>query len=59
MPYKKKISVTVNEKTYHRTVEVRQNLCDFLREELGAMRCSAATVPVVSFNASALFPPPP
>lgn len=34
MPRKKKISVKVNEKTYSRNVEVRQNLCDFLREEL-------------------------
>ena len=34
MPGKKKISVKVNEKAYSRNVEVRQNLCDFLREEL-------------------------
>jgi aerobic carbon-monoxide dehydrogenase small subunit len=34
MPSKKKISVKVNEKAYSRNVEVRQNLCDFLREEL-------------------------
>ena len=34
MPTKKKISVRVNGKVYHRNAEVRQNLADFLREEL-------------------------
>jgi carbon-monoxide dehydrogenase small subunit len=34
MPSKKKISVKVNGKSYSKNVEVRQNLCDFLREEL-------------------------
>lgn len=34
MSSKKKISVNVNGKVYNRNVEVRQNLADFLREEL-------------------------
>ena len=34
MPSKKKISVNVNGKVYQRNAEVRQNLADFLREEL-------------------------
>lgn len=34
MPSKKKISVKVNGKVYRRNAEVRQNLADFLREEL-------------------------
>jgi len=34
VPSKKKISVKVNGKVYRRNVEVRQNLADFLREEL-------------------------
>ena len=34
MPSKKKISVKVNGKIYQRNAEVRQNLADFLREEL-------------------------
>ena len=34
MPSKKKISVKVNGKVYQKNAEVRQNLADFLREEL-------------------------
>jgi carbon-monoxide dehydrogenase small subunit len=34
MAYKKKISLKVNGKIYRMNVAVRQNLCDFLREEL-------------------------
>jgi carbon-monoxide dehydrogenase small subunit len=34
VPSKKKISVKVNGKVYQRNAEVRQNLADFLREEL-------------------------
>jgi len=34
MSYKKKISLKVNGKIYRMNVAVRQNLCDFLREEL-------------------------
>ena len=34
VPSKKKISLRVNGKVYHKNVLVRQNLADFLREEL-------------------------
>src|SRR5205823_4561993 len=34
VPIKKKISVKVNGKVFQRNAEVRQNLADFLREEL-------------------------